>query len=602
MHTNSILRDKRGTSLIEILVVMVVLLVGIMTIIQMFPTGFRVVRAGESKSVATRLAQQELERWKAMTGNIPEAILPIDEAGDILNNQAVGPPFEGWQRVEDSDGNVTYVRGNALCFRQIIGEATFVPAPSYFGTGGGTGFGSTYTVAFSPIDVSRDDNDRLVGLSIKSGDMQRNIRYNEQYVDLKPGNYAVNYHPFNVAPGAFKIAFPRDYANHRIYYVSYSYWIVDNDGAKQLRSVVDQAVTPPDGPWAFQWHTIVPAAPAGWSVLGIEEGSDNCARGFTEHVANQNGHDDAVWCINDPYEFKLADPIIGTIAFNPNGHGAFEYTAYGKRPLQARISYRRYDPRIIREDKVVPAPSDPLLPDADIPMKMSLRFILAIGAPTDNPNEATYQGLITGDILVPLPVYVVDLASGLQVELTEDPYLKAPPDGKLDYKTGIITLPARANLVDWQGNSVQSNVPLSGRQLRFFYRADGDWSVGCLKACSIYTRVYSPDSVTYNTCYLDAPNRLVFAPCQADQTVSVDFTYGPIGGGIEGEHRIVGYADQIQIDAGKWCVYLPLPDVDTGKNEIKRISVSGLSFRARVIWRDGKAWRHVDLDTALSRQ
>ena len=98
MHRNSILRDNRGTSLIEILVVMVVLLVGIMTIIQMFPTGFKVVRAGESKSIATRLAQQELERWKAMTGNIPEAILPIDEAGGVLNDQDVGPPFDGWTR------------------------------------------------------------------------------------------------------------------------------------------------------------------------------------------------------------------------------------------------------------------------------------------------------------------------------------------------------------------------------------------------------------------------------------------------------------------------------------------------------------------------
>ena len=41
-------KGKRGTTLVEILVVMVVLLVGIMTVIQMFPTGFSVVRAGES--------------------------------------------------------------------------------------------------------------------------------------------------------------------------------------------------------------------------------------------------------------------------------------------------------------------------------------------------------------------------------------------------------------------------------------------------------------------------------------------------------------------------------------------------------------------------
>jgi len=589
MHKNSILRDNRGTSLVEILVVMVVLLVGIMTIIQMFPTGFRVVRAGESTSVATRLAQQELERWKAMTGNIPEAIVPIGEDGVINSNQDVGPPFEGWQQIGDNNGQPVYARGNAFNFRQIIGETTFVPAPSYFGTGGGTWFGSCYTVAFSPIDVSTRDDGSYSGLSIKGGDMRRVIRYDEQYVDLKPGNYAVNYHPIVGGPGVFEVAFPRDYADQRIYYVSYSYWVVDGDDNRQLVSRVDDVVGSSSGPWSFNWYTVTPPAPTGCTVLSVEEGSESCARGFTQ----SNG----AWRADDPYEFKLADPVIGTIAFNPNGHGAYEYTALGLRPLQARVSYRRYDPRIIREDKVVPEPS---APGADIPMKMSLRFILAIGDPTDNPNEETFQGLIKSEIaLVPLPVYIVDIATGLQVELPQA-HSNPPPTGNLDYKAGIITLPAAADLVDWQGAVIKGSVPLSGRQLAFYYRADGDWSVQCLKACSLYTRSYDPDSVVYNTYYLEAPNKLVFAPCQADQTVSVDFTYGPINGGTQGEHRIVGYAGQIQKDADKWCVYLPLPDKDT--NDIKRVSVSGLSFRARVIWRDGKQWRHVELDTALSRQ
>ena len=134
--------------------------------------------------------------------------------------------------------------------------------------------------------------------------------------------------------------------------MSYSYWIVDNSGNKELRSVVDQPVNPPDGQWAFEWYTISAGAPSGWTVLEIDEGSESCARGFTEQVGSG-------WSANDPYEFKLADPIIGTIAFNPSGNGAFEYTAFGLRPLQARISYRRYDPRIIREDKVVPDPPAP---------------------------------------------------------------------------------------------------------------------------------------------------------------------------------------------------------------------------------------------------
>ena len=163
-----------------------------------------------------------------------------------------------------------------------MGESTYVPAPSYFGTGGGTWFGSCYTVAFSPIDVNTDDKGNLTGgLSIKGGDMRRNIRYDEQYVDLKPGNYAVNYHPIGGGPGDFKVAFPSDNANHRIYYVSYSYWVADNNGNKQLISLVDDPVGSQDGPWGFAWYTISAGVPDGLTLVGIEEGSESCARGFT---------------------------------------------------------------------------------------------------------------------------------------------------------------------------------------------------------------------------------------------------------------------------------------------------------------------------------
>jgi hypothetical protein len=33
-------------------------------------------------------------------------------------------------------------------------------------------------------------------------------------------------------------------------------------------------------------------------------------------------------------------------------------------------------------------------------------------------------------------------------------------------------------------------VPLADRHVRFFYRADGDWSVQCQKAYSYYQREY----------------------------------------------------------------------------------------------------------------
>ena len=87
MSMDSIWSSRRGTSLIEVLVVMLILLIGIMTVIQMFPTGFGVVKAGESRTIATKLAQQELERWKNMSQNLPDGILPTSFDGTQLQRR-----------------------------------------------------------------------------------------------------------------------------------------------------------------------------------------------------------------------------------------------------------------------------------------------------------------------------------------------------------------------------------------------------------------------------------------------------------------------------------------------------------------------------------
>lgn len=45
-------------------------------VVRMFPGGFAVVKHSEDVTLANRLAQQELERWKGMVGNLPNGILP----------------------------------------------------------------------------------------------------------------------------------------------------------------------------------------------------------------------------------------------------------------------------------------------------------------------------------------------------------------------------------------------------------------------------------------------------------------------------------------------------------------------------------------------
>ncbi len=609
MHMYNLWSSKRGTSLVEILVVMVVLLVGIMTVVQLFPTGFRVVKAAESQTIATRLAQQELERWKNMAECLPNGILPIDENNTVRLNQPPGPPYKDYESDDTTgdwqfdivNGQSRIRRGNAYNVRQVFGETTLIPVGSYFGVLNGPAYGSRYTLAFSPIDVSLVAG-AIQGLSIRSGDLQR--RRGDSGMEppyLRPGQYAIDYDLSAGTGGVqvFHVAFPKDPGvAKRVYYISYSYWVVPTGGGEpELVSKVDQRI--PDDPAQYvdgangDWVEVpVEGAPSGYDVTELEDHTDSCARGFVEVPSFSL----------DPYEFQLADSVMGVIAFNPRGHGMYEYTARGVRPIEARIDYRIYDTRILREDRTVPPPSSGA---TDIAVKLALRFILNIGDPTDNPNPLTndpqeprgapYEGLIPG---VKMPVLIIDLATGLRVNLTD-------PDA-INFNTGVVHLPISADLVDASGTVLGANTPLAGRHLRFFYRADGDWSVQCSKAYTTYNRVWGTNQVDFRSYRAvgagngQLTNRLLFAPCEGKKSVVVDYSYITESDSVE--HKVSGEAHMVDMDTatGQWCVDLKVPP-QAYIPANARMVVVGTSFTVRVLWRDGKNWRHVDMDTNLTR-
>ncbi len=608
----SIWNNRRGTTLVEILVVMLILLVGIMIIIQMFPVGFRVVRAAESQTIATKLAQAEIERWKNMPGNLPDGILPIivnpekPEVNDILNDQEPGPPFHG---IEGPAGG-PFTIGNALNFRYVRNEVATLPIGSYFSTGGGAVFGSRYVLAFSPIEAFADPaNPNLyIGLTVKSGDLRR--RRGDADSDppyLRAGRYAIDY---TISNGAFHMALADRDPNHA-YAISYSYWVSKSSGGdSQYLSRTDQAIAPrADGGWI----EVPVSVPADYDVDQIEPNSDSCARMFQSVTTGS-------WS-DDPYEYALADAVMGVLAFNPRARNMSEYTARGVRAITARIDYRIYDPRIIREDKVVPPPNESstgTTTNDRIAIKLALRFILSAGQPddvhdgdaTDNPDEPTFEGLVRqhlgmvvtspNNLWVKDSILIIDLQTGLRVSMV---------GVNIDFKGGVVHLPATTNLVDWSGGTAGSSTSISlvGRHLRFFYRADGDWSVQCQKAYSNYTREYGTPRLDYCHFRLQG-NQLLFPMCDAGKNVTVDYTWISDRGGAP--HRVVGktfrISDSYTVDTtGQHCPFITLDVPDYEKDAYidpdARIMVVGSSYRARVVWRDGTHWRFVDIDTNLTR-
>src|SRR5262249_17885373 len=68
---------ENGISLIEVLVVMVLLLIGIFSLIRLFPPGFLVNKQTEAATLAGRLAKQEQDRFVNNATGLMEAIVPV---------------------------------------------------------------------------------------------------------------------------------------------------------------------------------------------------------------------------------------------------------------------------------------------------------------------------------------------------------------------------------------------------------------------------------------------------------------------------------------------------------------------------------------------
>jgi hypothetical protein len=144
-------------------------------------------------------------------------------------------------------------------------------------------------------------------------------------------------------------------------------------------------------------------------------------------------------------------------------------------------------------------------------------------------------------------------------------------------------------------------VPSAGRNIRFFYKAEGDWSLQFQKAYSQYERDSGSGSLTYRTYTIDPadPKRLWFAACNMCSTIAVDYEY--LDQASQQTRKVVGEShktsDVLLDHGGQKCTYIDLNNPPT-----RIFSVNGVSAKARVTWRDSERWRYVDLDTIIVRK
>ncbi|MCC6484096.1 MAG: prepilin-type N-terminal cleavage/methylation domain-containing protein [Armatimonadetes bacterium] len=547
---STLLKNRRGTSLIEVLVTLVIIAVGILSVSRMFSGGYVVLRRGENYTFASRLAEKEFERLRARSDTMPSGLTTVTGI-----NTVPGPPLN---------------TDNIYNIRKVIGETVKIPGPQLSEGVKGTITGSIYTVAFSPIS----------GIdAVYSASMQRR-RFDSEDVDIQPWTflsitqYAIDY-------DNAMICF-RAKSQDADYSLSYSYWTVDNSKRRRLVTVTSVNVHVPAG---AGWLPIPDANGNPVSDVAnfsyIDGRSDKVSRAFLD-VTGTPG-----WSTSDPYEYKVLDPLTGRLAFNPVGYAYKENTPRGVEDLTARIDYTVYDWGIISETLQVPN-------QAPFRVRTTLRRIKQLGV-TMADDGTLYDGIAPGAG----PVGQTDM---LIVDEDTGEVIPATGGVLVNYQAGILDFPDNGNVVPVGGSPIN----ISGRSLRVYYRAEDDWRVMPQKAYESYISQDNHGLSFREFFNPDGTADIYLSEMDASKSFSVDYVWDDNGTDrtVVGEvHRADDGVQQFPAGFNAHFVLNHPP--------VAIRAVRGVSLKVRVLWSEGSRvdqnnnivnrWQHYDLDGELQR-
>lgn len=636
-------KARRGVSLIEVLVVLVILVTGILVIIRLYPSGFFSVQSVGNAAVADSLGVAELQAAQENLGSLPEAIQP--GGASIGGMDAYGRPTATASDASyDPDFNASQEPDYSVILnkaRLIVNENITVPTASAGSRQ------SVYVTKFGPIVTQEPPNapqpytpipdatflsvnstnwQPVAGDSMSPVPPQDSAPVNTQQfvVDLAHRMIAVPYAAYT-APG---INPPTSYAQKIVVY------ILGSNGVTYPQYLNVPAATPRDtmNPYAPYISTTPPGS-FGVGLAYLADTANNYQGGWFDPTTAYgdmgagvhstvppavnwvsvslfrpfSGIDPTVpFSTNNPYEFKLISPDLpftgpaqpqpqphynlGGIAFNPIAGGGVGYNA-----LKARISYRVADWQVIHEDRDVPALSG----SNTSVLRLSLKNLKRAG--DEGPNNSIDPGLLNSGH----SMYILDLDTGTQVAPAAngaaDPTNPDLPIVDEDVQ-GTSTDPAAINVsyaigrLTFGSNAFGDNG--KAHRVRIFYTGDLNWTVAVQKAPAYYvvdnfTQATFPiNGILPGHCYYDINTKnLLFPQSDAGKTVEVDGS--PDQPGLT---SAIGNA----VIAMNGINYVSLQTTLTDSSQIT--AVRGLSARAVVAWQERGQWKSHSVDTILNRQ
>lgn len=444
MRTNR----RTGTTLIEILVVIVVFLVGILAIVQVFPPGLNVLRTTRNNTIASQLGVAEMARIQGQAGQIAEMIVPVSYQWtgsgvrvtidtNRLTNELMAAkdpdPQPGRLRWRPATGQYeiftngqfigpwAHVSGSNL-FNRVIGESKPVPGPRRIpGLPVGQDFGGVFNLTFAPAyyfptpagigedgvvqaygnDMARRYGDRNYNFPNPNGRFREGEFFYVAAEDTDANNFT-NEDQVWIAPNKL-----------RKYRIAFSF-AYNNSGRTDQYDVIVQAnldpVTPPSyarivgNYWVISLPQLVslpdiygnPSQFTQANYRYAEPDSVRIQRLFQEIPATQ------AFDLNDPFQYKVIGTgvdgatgqgvCMGTLLFNPSGFGfRVRSNAGPNEVLLARVDYTVFDWRLIKDDFRVPTPelvAGNLLPKE---VKLALNGLKAINSL--GPDNRPFLGL-----------------------------------------------------------------------------------------------------------------------------------------------------------------------------------------------------------------
>ncbi|MGV3719461.1 MAG: hypothetical protein ACO1SX_01015, partial [Actinomycetota bacterium] len=560
---------RRGVSLVEVLVVLVVLIIGFAAMARLFPEGFASLGFTANATQAQAWMKFNEDRLRQAQENLPDAVVGIDPNTGLirasitpqdLNTAFRQYPISGYSGTPPDDPRFADVNQA----RRVIGEHLDIPPPSVFAPVGE--WASLYRPMFGPIYSEAALAPAALGMAAYSGSALRRVEFEDPPT---PEN-------FQALSELGDFGYGIDYDRARLYFMStntvrlfkieFRYHggpSVELEGAQENCFYLAANSASPPTTVTFDLRTAqAPMFGCNYVPLPatgiLDRGTDFLYRRF-EQIAVGTPFNPA-----EPYQFKVYDGILGLLGFNPAA-ATVPLPQQQGRGLSAQIDYDVDDWHILHDDTNVSlVPSDPdgslasggtASGDEAYVIKLAASAIKKLGdtedtinfisGQPDSTNTFEYQGLQryypdnsarTGTPGVDL--VIVDLETGLQIDSRTMQQGGVNSSGEIDYRSGIIQLwkfegrSSGGGPLVWSppfglqgGSATGAQLDPAGRRVRIYFRTPSDMGVATFKP---YNRYYhQPNLATlrqreyfpYNYGYVLLP------PMDGEKTVAVDYHY-----------------------------------------------------------------------------